>query len=206
LAFAACPIALWSGDLAKARKLVDLLREQASDHSLGGLWLPWGQALGELLDHRDDGRLGSASSQFVHSASRHGLLLVDHLLTIEPELAPLDAPGPDRGLESSWCAPELQRVAGDRLLRLGSGPGIESRAEALFKSAIALAQRQNAVAWELRAATSLAQLWQRQSRDSDAYRLLSAVYERIPQGRGTTDLLRAKRVLTSLGGILRPVS
>ena len=205
LAFAACPIALWSGDLPKARRLVDLLREQASDHALGGLWLPWGQALGELLDHRDDGRLGSASSQFVHSASRHGLLLVDHLLTMEPELADLDAAGPQRGLESSWCAPELQRIAGERLLRHGSGLGIEVKAESCFQSAIALAKKQNAVAWELRAATSLAQLWQRQSRDSDAYRLLSAVCERIPQGRGTADLLRATSVLSAMGGVLLPV-
>jgi predicted ATPase len=206
LAFAACPIALWSGDLVKARKLVDLLREQAADHALRGLFLPWGQALGELLDHRDDGRLGAASSQFVHSASEHGLLLVDHLLTIEPELAPLDTAGPDRGLESSWCAPELQRVAGERLLRRGSGPRVERAAEDCFKAAIALARRQNAVAWELRAATSLARLWQRQSRDPDAYRLLSGVRERIPQGRETADLARARRVLMELGGALRPVS
>jgi predicted ATPase/DNA-binding winged helix-turn-helix (wHTH) protein len=205
LAFAACPIALWSGDLPKARRLVDLLREQAADHALRGVWLPWGQALGELLDHRDDGRLGAASSQFVQSASQHGLLLVDHLLTIEPELARLEEAGPQRGLETSWCAPELQRLAGDRLLRMSSGPSVELEAEACFQAAIDLARKQNAVAWELRAATSLAQLWQRQSRDAVAYQLLSEVHERIPQGLGTADLIRARKVLTELGGALHAV-
>ena len=206
LAFAACPVALWSGDVVKARTLIDLFREQASDHSLGGLWLPWALALGELLDHRDDGRLRSVSSQFVHSASQYGLLLVDHLFTIEPDLALVDAFDQQRGLEPSWCAPELQRLSGERLLRLGSGSGTELTAEACFKSAAALARKQNAVAWELRASTSLARLWQRQSRDDDAYRLLSEVYARIPQGGGTADLLKARSVLMELGGVHRPVS
>jgi hypothetical protein len=206
LAFAACPIALWSGDLDKARALVELLREQASDHSLRGIWLPWAQALGEMLDHRDDGRLGSASSQFVQSASKYGLLLVDHLYTIEPELAIVEGFGLERGLQASWCAPELQRLSGERTLRLASGRSAELSAEASFKSAIALARQQNAVAWELRASTSLAKLWQGQSRDDDAYQLLSGVYERIPQGRGTADIVAAKRVLTELDISLRSVT
>jgi hypothetical protein len=206
LAFAACPIAMWSGDVNKARTLIENLREQASDHSLRGIWLPWAQALGELLDHRDDGRLASASSQFVQSASKYGLLLVDHLYTMEPELALVEGFGLERGLERSWCAPELQRLSGERLLRLGSDRSAELDAETRFKSAIALARRQNAVAWELRASTSLARLWQGQSRDDDAYRLLSGVYERISQGRGTADLVTAKRLLMALDGSLRSVS
>lgn len=203
LAFAACPIALWSGDLDKARKLIELLREQASDHSLRGFWLPWAQALGELLDHRDDGRLESASSEFIRSASQYGLLLVDHLFTVEPELAAAGALGQERGFEASWCAPELRRLAGERLLRLGPEAGGERAAEACFQSAVAMARKQNAMAWELRAATSLARLWQRQSRDHEAYRLLAAVYERMPQGRGTADLLEAKAALVEMGGALR---
>ena len=206
LAFAACPIALWSGDVNKARSMIDLLREQAADHSLRGIWLPWAQALGELLDHRDDGRLASASSQFVQSASKYGHLLIDHLYTIEPELALVEGVGLERGLQASWCAPELQRLSGERLLRQQSGHDPEVGAETCFKSAIALARKQNAVAWELRASTSLAKLWQNQGRDDDAYQLLSAVYERIPQGRGTADLLTAKRVLMALDGSLRSVT
>lgn len=198
LAFAACPVAFWTGNVDKARVLIELLREQASDHSLRGVWLPWAQALGELLDHRDDGRLGSASSQFVQSASRYGFLLVDHLYTIEPDLALVESFGLERGLSSSWCAPELRRLSGERLLRHDVGLDTELRAESQFRSAIALARTQNAVAWELRASTSLARLMQRQSRDDEAYKLLSAVYERIPQGRGTADLAAAKRVLITL--------
>ena len=206
LAFAACPVALWSGDVSKARGLIELLREQASDHALRGLWLPWAQALGELLDHRDDGRLRAVSSEFVHSASQYGLFLVDHLMTIEPALALVDAFDAERSFESSWCAPELQRLSGERALRLGCEAGTERSAEACFKSALALAQKQNAVAWELRAAMSLARLWQRQSRHDDAYRLVSEVYERIPQGRGTADLLQAKRLLIELSGSRRAVT
>ena len=205
LAFAAAPIALWSGDTVRARKSIELLREQASDHSLRGLWLPWAQALGELLDHREDGRPWSASSQFVQSASRYGYLLVDHLNTIEPELALVEGFGLERGLEPCWCAPELQRLSGERLLRQRDDAGTELVAEAFFRSAVAVAREQGAVAWELRAATSLARLWQTQSRDEEAYQLLSDVYERVPQGHGTVDLVKARLVLLELDGALRPV-
>jgi len=199
LAFAGCPVALWSGDLTKARTLIELLREQASDHTLRGMWLPWARALGDLIDRRERGQLVAASSQMLHSAEQYGLLLVDHLFTVEQEFVVVEAFGIERAVEASWCGPELQRLAGERLLHLGSGSGTEATAEASFKSAVALARRQKAVAWELRASTSLAKLWQRQSREREAYQLLSGVYARVQPGRDTADLISARGILVELG-------
>jgi predicted ATPase/DNA-binding winged helix-turn-helix (wHTH) protein len=205
LAFAACPIALWSGRLAKAREYAELLREQASAHTLGGLWQPWARALGELIDRRERGELAAASSQLLHSASQYGLLLVDHLFTVEQDLVAVQAFGIEREADASWCGPELQRLAGERLLQLGSGAGTQSAAEACFRSALELARRQNAIAWELRAATSLARLWQAQGRHAAAYRLLCGVCERIQHGQDTSDVRVAGQLLLALGEALRAV-
>ncbi len=71
-------------------------------------------------------------------------------------------------------------------------------AEALFRESIDWAQRQDALSWELRGATSLARLWHGQRRGSQARVLLSAVYRRFTEGFGTADLIAAKALLASL--------
>ena len=51
---------------------------------------------------------------------------------------------------------------------------------------------------ELRAATSLARLWQSQDKHQDAYALLAPVYEWFTEGFDTVDLQEAKRFLEVL--------
>jgi predicted ATPase len=53
-------------------------------------------------------------------------------------------------------------------------------------------------AWELRGATSLARLWHRQRRTSEAGKLLAPVYRRFKEGFKTADLITAKALLDTL--------
>jgi len=46
----------------------------------------------------------------------------------------------------------------------------------LVQPSLAIARRQQAKSWELRAATSLARLWQQQGKRQEAYELLAPVY------------------------------
>src|SRR5262249_25331692 len=64
---------------------------------------------------------------------------------------------------------ELHRLHGELLLRQVI-PGAEA-AEACFQQALDVARRQQAKWWELRAAMSLARLWQRQGKRAEAYEL-----------------------------------
>jgi len=65
--------------------------------------------------------------------------------------------------------------------------------------AIEIAQHQQAKSLELRAATSLARLWQSQGKTAEAHKLLSDVYNWFTEGFATKDLQEAKTLLNSLG-------
>ena len=51
---------------------------------------------------------------------------------------------------------------------------------------------------ELRAATSLAKLWQKRSQLDDAKKVLKSVYGGFTEGLETPDLIEAKKVLDQL--------
>jgi adenylate cyclase len=95
-----------------------------------------------------------------------------------------------------WYEAELYRLKGALLLQLSSDK--QAEAEACFHHAIAIAQNQQAKSWELRAATSLAKLWQRQGKCQDAYDLLAPVYGWFTEGFDTADLQDAKALLNEL--------
>ncbi len=71
-------------------------------------------------------------------------------------------------------------------------------AEASFRQALAVARRQEAKSWELRAATSLARLWQGQGKTAEARGLLAPVYDWFTEGFDTADLKDAKVLLEEL--------
>ena len=58
-----------------------------------------------------------------------------------------------------------------------------------------IARRQQAKSWELRAAMSLARLWQQQGKCTEAYELLAPVYGWFTEGSDTADLQEAKALL-----------
>jgi predicted ATPase len=97
--------------------------------------------------------------------------------------------------ERCW-APELHRIKGELLLAQSSDN--HSAVEACFHHALDIARSQQAKSWELRAATSLARLWQQQGKRQEAYDLLAPVYNWFTEGFDTVDLQEAKTLLDEL--------
>jgi predicted ATPase len=94
-----------------------------------------------------------------------------------------------------WEA-ELHRLRGELLLCQSAGNRAE--AEASYNQAIAVARRLQAKSLELRAATSLARLWQGQRKHAEARELLEPVYDWFTEGFDTPDLIEAKELLNAL--------
>jgi predicted ATPase len=91
---------------------------------------------------------------------------------------------------------EMSRLKGALLLQQQGQ--VQAEAEACFQQAIAVAQQQRAKSWELRAATSLARLWQQQGKQTEARDLLAPVYEWFTEGFDTADLKDAEALLEQL--------
>jgi predicted ATPase len=88
---------------------------------------------------------------------------------------------------------EMHRLEGE--LRLGFD---EERSEACFRRAIGVARAQQAKSWELRAALSLAHLWQRQGKLDQARDLLAPIYGWFTEGFELPDLTAARSLLAEL--------
>ena len=91
---------------------------------------------------------------------------------------------------------ELHRLRAEILLDT-DGNAVEE-AEALFGKSLEIARRQEAKTFELRAATSLARLWQRQGKRAAARALLAPLYAWFTEGFATRDLQDAKALLDDL--------
>jgi len=61
-------------------------------------------------------------------------------------------------------------------------------------------RRQEAKSLDLRAAMSLAHLWQQQGKQAEALELLAPIYGWFTEGFDTADLLEAKALLAELAG------
>jgi predicted ATPase len=123
------------------------------------------------------------------------------LHTLDEALAQVDKTG-----ERFWEA-ELHRLQGELLLIQGIGkgsahttlePSIMAGAEASFQHALTVARRQQARSLELRAAMSLARLWQQQGKQAEARELLAPIYNWFTEGFDTADLMDAKTLLDAL--------
>ncbi len=79
-----------------------------------------------------------------------------------------------------------------------------AKAESYFQEALAIARRQGAKSWELRAALSLSELWCTQDRCRDAYNLLRPIYLWFSEGFDTKDLQQAKHLLEKLKNSPQP--
>lgn len=91
---------------------------------------------------------------------------------------------------------ELHRLKGELLLAQGTENATE--AESCFHQALDVARRQEAKSLELRAAMSLAKLWQSQGKRQKAYDLLAPVYGWFTEGFYTAALQEAKALLDAL--------
>ena len=175
LALAGVVIARYNGDSAAARSLLDLLLQQAQKHSVQ-LFYTWARHYEGTATDKDLQGLGLVQDTLV----TFNALAVDDALF---ERARSGAAG--------WCAPEILRVRAEAIPDM-------CRRESLLLEALGLAHQQGALAWELRSATALAQLWQGQGRVQAARALLNSVYTQFSEGFATHDLLRVRRLLDEL--------
>jgi hypothetical protein len=208
LALAACPIALWVGNLAAAAHYAEMLFDESTKHGLP-LWSELGARFKRAVVLRGGGpvtgsRLLQAGPEEiaepnVRFQSIMGLTeLVEALAEagrVAEGLAMIEA-----GLaqpEIGWRTLELLRLKGELFL-LQSNPAVRETAEGLFRQALDGSRRQETLSCELRAATSLARLMHSQGRDADAIACLKPVFGRFTEGFGTADLIAAKQLLNEL--------
>ena len=96
--------------------------------------------------------------------------------------------------DERYCEAEVHRLTAD-LLRM---TGEQAAAEQSYRKALALADRQNAKAHQLRATMSMARLWRDQGKRKEARELLAPVYGWFTEGFDTLDLKEAKALLHEL--------
>jgi predicted ATPase len=211
LAQAACPIALFVGDLAAAERFVAMLLDYSARHALalrhveghcsrGALFIQLGDAVigsrylrGALDELRKLGfvqRYPAFLGVLAKGLARAGQG-AEALAAIDEALALCERN------EERWCVAELLRIKGELVLSEGE-PDAAEAAEGHFRQALDWARRQGALSWELRAATSLARLWRDQNRTKAAREILAPVYDRFAEGFETTDLKAAKLLLDGL--------
>lgn len=89
---------------------------------------------------------------------------------------------------------EVHRIRGELLLM----QNVPDAAERCFEEALAVARDQQAKSWELRAAMSMARLWQQKGRRDEARELLAPVYNWFTEGFDTADLCEAKQLVDEL--------
>jgi predicted ATPase len=197
-----------TGDLAAAEHYTTMLLDHSTRHALA-LWRACGRSFqGVLVIRRGDVLIGlrllrAGFDEFGEAAVFRFIALLmaealgragqnaEGLAVIEEEISRSER------TEEHWAMAELLRVKGELLLLQGA-PGAAAAAEDHFRQALDWARRQDALSWELRAATSLARLLRDRDRIGEARDLLAPIYERFTEGFGTADLQAARRLLDEL--------
>jgi predicted ATPase len=218
---ASCPLAYYVGDLATAKRLVDVMLDRLArafafdpvhpEHAMRHWAGSWARAFAGVLMKREDPLRGlqalrAAVPELVEPWHPSAMLLkveyadalarngdeVQGLALIDSMLVRLERS------EETWCLPELLRFKGN-ILRLRRNTSDATAAEAHFRQAIDVANKQGALAWELRASISCSHLLVEQGRLGEARRLLAPIYERFTEGFETADLVSARSILNELG-------
>jgi predicted ATPase/DNA-binding winged helix-turn-helix (wHTH) protein len=207
----ACPIAFWAGDLDAAERYGAMLLDHTERHPIR-LWHVWARCFNGLVIAKR-GDLGAGLRALRGGLEEAGearflprfLLLLGELAaclgkagevglgleTIDETLARCEA------RDERWYVAELLRIKGELVIMEGAADAATS-AEGLFLRALDWAGRQQALAWELRAAMSLARLWRDRHRATEARELLGPVYGRFTEGFATADLRQAKNLWETL--------
>lgn len=182
-ALAAIPIAIWRGDYDVARGMNDEMRAHARKLALGW-WERWTERFDEILAIKQADSLRAIGPGVSSEAGP----MVDEFMGaldarfVGPELLVRVDTG-----HAAWCAPEVLRIKALQAVAAGED---NAAVDALLDRAMAMAQRQGALSWELRIAISQADRLAQQ-RNSDAAPLLRPLLARFVEGRETLDFRRA---------------
>jgi predicted ATPase len=196
------------GDRTKVRELAEVALGLATEHALANYYTDASILKGWLL--AEDGRPKDAIRLMTNAIAERqargtmflqpyymGLLSQAYVRAgdIEDALRVLtDAIELSENAGEGWIEPDLHGMKGDLLLLSGK----QEAAEACLRKTLKIASGQNAKAYELRAATSLARLFAEQSKYAQAHELLAPVYEWFTEGFDTPDLRNAKTLLDEL--------
>jgi predicted ATPase len=192
LAFGSVPIALWTGDLAEAGRLIELLIAHSAGNQRTEQWV---RCFGRVMRLRNGNESEALVASFIEP--RVDVFPVDRIADLmSQESIPVPLSGPELA-DVLWNTPELLRVDAELLL-WHNAPGAGTAAEARLLRALEIAGKQTALSWELRIAMILASLWQRRGRTTAAHDLLSATYAKFTEGFGTSDLIRARGFMEDL--------
>jgi predicted ATPase len=120
------------------------------------------------------------------------------LATLDEQLAAIEQ------TEERWFDAEVHRVRGELLLKLRR-PDVAA-AESAFMRAITISRSQQTRTFELRAALSLAKLYQATDRDQVASELLVPALDGFNAGAELPEVEEAQRLLTMHESVARPTS
>jgi DNA-binding winged helix-turn-helix (wHTH) protein len=198
-------------DAARATSHAETVIRLCQQHGLTGsrsyagihrLWTRW--RLGEA---RDLDAMRNAIDELRERRIRQSLPWCLTLLAemeadageIKAALANVDAALAEaRQTGEHWYDAESHRTRGNILL--AREPAESAAAEQAFRAAIAVAQRQQARSFVLRAALSLAELYAANGRDAEAHGVLAAPLAGLSASRELPEIEKAQRLLAGLAG------
>ena len=204
------------GDVSRVEELTEELLAVCRDHDIPW-WRAYAEALrGWLLAMR--GEVQEATLAMRRAIAAHEQM--GSRINVTNYLAVLAEIYCDAGdVEAGWQAveealaqavktghrcnePDMYRVRGELLLRRATDAGGAGRtrleAERCLRKAMRLARRRSARSQELRAATSLARVWQSRGQPDRGRRLLAPLCRWFTEGADTTDVQAARRLLEAL--------
>jgi hypothetical protein len=186
LAFAACPIALWRGDLDGAADYIERLAAESKKNSFRGSSMVSAADYRSVLEYRRAGR-------FVPVVAPPGSQERDFVIAVhEPAVDTVAVRRAEEG-NAGWCTAEILRVHAVRLL--SDNPDEGARADMLLEWSLRTAREQSALAFELRTAMSIARLRIHQRRAREGLDVLAQVHRQFTEGHTTVDLVQAAALL-----------
>jgi len=197
LAVGAIPIAFWRGEDAAARAMVEQLARSAGQHT-SQYWLSYAQSYGAVLAARESAMTRQGATDDPTPLIRgSNAMELDHVATVSETWMADECLARVERADVAWCAPEILRARGEQARRQRTPQG-DAIAERLFTQSLAMARAQEALSWELRAATSMARMRLDQGRAEEARHVLAQCYERFTEGFETADLTSARHLRARL--------
>ncbi|WP_394840539.1 helix-turn-helix transcriptional regulator [Pendulispora brunnea] len=183
ISLAMLPLSYWTGNMAAVEEFTDTLFTLSLEHSLV-LAHQYGRAFRAILEGTPDTSREPVGGAFIADTAA----TMDARFAAEATLDRVE-----HGYER-WCTSELLRIRAARFLVEGDAEHV-AKAEALLLRSLDVAQRQQAWAWELRTAITLAEHEKGRPGYAAALDRLAAAYARFTEGFETRDLMRAAAIL-----------
>jgi class 3 adenylate cyclase/predicted ATPase len=197
------------GDAAATRRTAETVLELGRQHMLA-VYVAWGQIYsGWAREKLGESEAGTAQLQrgliaFTELGNKGGAVYPQGLLAeieahgqVERALARIDeALALAQQTGEHWSDGFLHRIRGEILLK--RDPANATPAEEAFLTAIAIARRQKAKSFELRAALAMAKLYQSTGRAADAQAVLTPALQDFPLTPEFPEVAEAQSLLAAL--------